>query len=107
MKTIKAIGLVLYNVYGFLKSVFVLLFRSIKKPAILHGYCVKWFAHNYRVKRELFWHNEWDQMGRKQFILPFRPGMWIVCSRLELAVYQKKGLISPRVNIKKFLKRSL
>jgi len=92
---------------GLLKSVRILIFRSIKQPAIFHGYFHKWFARMYRAKRELLWHRKWDQMGREQFVLPFLPGKLITCSKLELAIYKKKGLINKDASIRKLTKKSL
>ena len=95
------------SIVGFFKSIRILLFNSIKQPAILHGYCNEWFARQYRAKRELYWHRTWNQMGKEQFILPFLPGKLIVCSKLELEVYKKKGLISKSASIRKLTKKSL
>jgi len=78
------------KIAGFFKSIWVLLFNPIKQPAILHGYCNEWFARQYKVKRELYWHRTWNQLGKQQFILKFLPGKLIVCSKLELEVYKKE-----------------
>lgn len=107
MKIIFLIESFLNNVYGFMKSLWILLFRSIKQPAILNGYCHKWFARMYRAKREIFWHRSWNQSGREQYILPFLPGKLIICSKMEMEVYKKKGLISKNTSIRKLTKRSI
>ena len=95
------------SIAGFFKSISILLFRTIKKPAIFYGYCHEWFARQYKVKRMLYWHRTWDQAGKQQFILKFVPGKLIVCSRLELEVYKKKGLISKDASIKKITNKSI
>ena len=107
MKIIFLIESFLNNIYGFLKSLWIFIFRSIKQPAILDGYCHEWFARMYRAKRELLWHRNWNQMGKEQFILPFLPGKLIVCSKLELEIYKKKGLINKAVSIRKLTKKSI
>jgi hypothetical protein len=94
------------NVLGFLKSIYLLLFWSIKRPCKFTGYCQLWFARQYRAKRELFWSRQWDQLGKWQYILPFSKGTLIVCSKLELKNYQKIGLINPNINVKLLMKRS-
>jgi hypothetical protein len=95
------------NLIGFIKSVHALFFRSIKQPAIFHGYKHETFARWYRVKRELLYHHNWNQMGKEQFILKFVPGKLIVCSKLELEVYKKKGLLSKNASIRKITHKSL
>lgn len=93
--------------FGFFKSTWILLFRSIKKPAIFNGYFNEWFARQYKAKREIYWHRNWNQMGKQQFILKFLPGKLIVCSKLELEVYKKKGLINKSASIRKLTNKSI
>ena len=107
MKILNTIKSFFASLTGFFKSLWIVLFRSIKQPAILNGYCHEWFARMYRAKRELLWHRSWNQAGREQFILKFLPGKLIICSKLELEVYKKKGLISKTASIRKLTKRSL
>jgi hypothetical protein len=97
----------IYNLKGFFQSIYILLFRSIRKPAIFRGYQNKRFANWYRIKREICWKKSYDQMGKEQFILPFAPGRLLVCSKLEVAAYKKHGLIDKNMNTRKLLKRSL
>lgn len=92
---------------GFFKSLWILLFNPIKQPAIFHGYCHEWFSRQYKVKRELYWHRTWNQSGKQQFILKFLPGKLIVCSKLELEVYKKKGLINKSASIRKLTNKSI
>lgn len=95
------------SLIGFLFSIQMILLRSIKQPGIFHGYCHLWFARVYKAKREIFYHKEWNQMGHEQFILKFSPGKLMVCSKLELEVFKKKGLISKSASIRKLTNRSL
>ena len=95
------------GIKGFLKSLYVLSFCSIKKPAIFYGYNHENFARWYKLKRELLYHREWNQMGKAQFILKFVPGKLIVCSKLELEVYKKKGLISSNASIRKITNKAI
>lgn len=95
------------KITGFFKSLYVLFFRSIKQPAILYRYKHEMFARWYRVKREILWHRDWNQMGKEQFILKFVPGKLMVCSKLELEIYKKKGLINKNASIRKITKKSL
>jgi hypothetical protein len=46
-------------------------------------------------------------MGRKQFILKFLPGQLLTCSRLELEIYKKKGLLPKSASIRKITNKSL
>lgn len=46
-------------------------------------------------------------MGKEQFILKFVPGKLMVCSKLELEIYKKKGLINKNASIRKITKKSL
>jgi hypothetical protein len=96
-----------YNLLWFFKSISILLFRDIKKPAIFKGYSNLWFADAYRVKREILWKKRWNQMGREQFILKFLPGQLLTCSKLELEAYKKAGLLPKTASIRKITKRSL
>jgi hypothetical protein len=107
MKILNCIKSTFKMLVGFFKSIRILLFNSIKRPAIFSGYCHEWFCRQYRVKRELYWHRKWNQAGREQFILPFLPGKLIVCSKLELEAYRKKGLVNNNISIRKLVKRSI
>ncbi len=95
------------KIKGYFKSVYVVLFRDIKKPFIFSGYCNYYFANLYRMKREFMWRKYWNQMGKEQFILKFMPGKLLVCSKLELEAYRKMGLISKDKSIRKITKASL
>lgn len=95
------------SVLGFIKSCYILLFNSIRRPAIFYGYQMEWFARIYRAKRELLWHRNWNQSGREQYIMPFLRGRLLVCSKLELEMYKKKGLINKDMSIRRLLKKSL
>lgn len=92
---------------GFILSIKIMLFNSIKRPAMFYGYQMEWFARLFRIKRELLYHRSWNQMGKEQFILPFLRGRLLVCSKLELEVYKKKGLLSKNASIRKIIKKSL
>jgi hypothetical protein len=93
------------DVYGWCKSVFIVL-RSIKKPRIFFGYSSYWFALKYKARRENNWKCKWDQMGRQQGIFPINDTMLIVCSKMELVVFKKKGLANKNINPRKMMKKS-
>ena len=101
------ISTIFENIKGFLKSVKILLFNDITKPAFFTGYNNEWFANIYRMKRQICWRKKWDQLGKEQFILKFLPGKLIVCSKLELKAYQKIGLIDKNLSIRKITNKSL
>jgi len=107
MKILKSIKAFFKKVSGLFRSITILLFRNIIRSAIFHGYSREWFARQYKVKRELYWHRQWNQLGKQQFILPFVPGKLIVCSKLELEIYKKKGLIGKNVSIRKLTNKSI
>lgn len=95
------------SIIGFFKSVYYLSFGSIKRPMIFYGYNHETFARWYKLKRELLYHRQWNQMGKAQFILKFVPGKLIVCSRLELELYKKAGLLSKDASIRKIIRGSI
>jgi hypothetical protein len=93
------------DILGFIKSV-LFYFRSIKKPALFRGYKSYWFASKYKARRENKWSVKWDQMGRQQGIFPLDETTLIVCSKMELTIYKKKGLINKNIKPRKLMKKS-
>ena len=107
MKLLSYLKLQGIGIKGFFKSLHVLLFGSIKQPVIFYGHNHVSFARWYKLKRELLYHREWNQMGKAQFILRFVPGKLIVCSKLELEIYKKRGLIPSSASIKKITNKAI
>jgi hypothetical protein len=94
------------DIYGWLLSVLVLLFRNIKKVGIFHGYFAYWFAQKYSEKRTKKWLAKWDQSGKQQCILPYGETKLIVCSKLELEYLKRKHLLPKTIKPRKLIKHS-
>jgi len=92
--------------FGLIKSVLIIIFRSIEKPAIFNGFHSYYFACKYADKRFKNWKSKWDQMGKKQAVLPFTETSLLVCSKMELKFFKKRKLINPNINPKKVIKKS-
>jgi len=93
------------DIYGWIKSVCIVL-KSIKRPRIFYGYSSYWFACKYKERREKGWSVKWDQMGRQQGIFPVNDTKLIVCSKMELKLFKKKGLINKNIKPRKMMKKS-
>lgn len=91
---------------GFIRSLWILAFRDIRKLAIFSGFKAYEIAQKYANKRTAKWSNKWDQLGKQQFIMPFSDISIIVCSKLELKALKKKGLIKKQTTIRKVTKHS-
>jgi hypothetical protein len=94
------------DVYGWVNSLFIYTFRSIKRPAVFYGYSSFWFAQKYADKRTKGWKCKWDQSGKQQGVLPIADTKLIVCSKLELEMFKKKGLISKKSKPRKAIKKA-
>ncbi len=105
-ETVQLIGYFFYDVFGWLRSLFIYLFKSIRKPGIFYGYSSYWFACKYAERRSRKWKSEWDQMGRQQGVFPIGDIKLIVCSHMELKVYKKKGILKSNFKPRKAIKKS-
>lgn len=92
--------------FGWIKSIYILLFRNIKLPGIFYGYQSFKLATKYAEKRTRKWQNKWDQMGRIQGVMPLDDTKLIVCSKMELAKYKKLKMLNPKLKIKKAIKKA-
>lgn len=104
-KAAKKVKEFIIDVWGFVKSA-LRYYRSIKRVGKFEGYCAYWFAQQFKAMRENGWQAKWDQMGRQQGIFPLDETRLIVCSKMELKVFKKKGLISKSINPRKLMKKS-
>ena len=95
----------LIDVWGWLRSILILLFWDIKKPAIFYGYGVWRFATRYARKRDRRWKRQWNQKGKCQGLFPVEDDKVIICSVLELEFFQKRGMIKRGINVRKYFKR--
>ena len=57
--------------FGFIRSFFIFNFNSVRKPAVFDGFKSYYFACKYADKRSNNWKTNWDQMGKKQVVIPF------------------------------------
>lgn len=103
---IKVIGYFFYDCWGWLRSLFVFVFRSIKRPAVFYGYSSYYFASRYAERRTKKWKPAWDQSGKQQGVFPIEDIKLIVCSKMELKLFQKKGLLSKKAKPRKMIKKS-
>ncbi len=105
-KYLQLLWIFIIDIGGMFRSIWILQFHKIHLPAIFKGHFHFYFAKRYATKRYENWENSWDQLGRQQGILPFRETDLIVCSPLELKMYQKKGMFNDQKNYKKYFKNS-
>lgn len=91
---------------GAIRSIFIYLFQNIKNPGIFNGYYSYYWACKYAKKRTNNWFHKWDQSGKQQAVLPLTEDKLIVCSKMELKFYQKRGVINKKLKPKKAIKRS-
>lgn len=92
--------------YGLMKSIFVYYLRSVRRPSIFSGYHSYYWACKFAQKRSDKWKPKWDQMGKKQGVLPLDDTRLIVCSAMELKFYKKKGFINKKLKPRKAIKKS-
>jgi len=93
------------DIWGFVRSCWVVLFYPISKAAIFYGYNSYNFACRFARRRSDKWPAAWDQKGKLQGMFPLEQKI-IICSQLELKYYQKAGMIKEGVNVRKMFKRS-
>jgi len=101
----KIIGYFFVDIYGFIRSLFVYLFHSIKKPGVFYGYDSFFWASKYAEKRANKWKSHWDQMGRKQGVFPFDDTKLIVCSMMELNIIKKRGGLDKKAKPRKMINK--
>ena len=104
-KTGTAIENFTYDLFGWFNSLWTICFKDIKKPAVMWGFSVWWFATRYARKRDNRWQLGWDQEGKRQSIIPADDTRIIVCSRLEVKNLQRNGIIPNVVSVNRFFKR--
>jgi hypothetical protein len=94
------------DIFGWIHSLWIYCFRSIKIPGIFYGYCAYYWASKYAEKRTKNWDREWDQAGKKQGVLPLSQDKLITCSAMELKAYKKAKLVSNNIKPRKLIKKS-
>jgi hypothetical protein len=105
-ETLKVVGYFFVDCFGWLVSLFTYMFSQITKPGIFYGYSAYYWAGKYADKRTAKWHPEWDQNGRQQGVFPLTDTKLLVCSKMELKIYKKKGLINKKFKPRKAIKKS-
>jgi len=103
---IKIIGYLFYDVYGWCRSLLVYVFASIKHPSVFYGYCAYYWASKFADRRTACWKPKWDQSGKQQGVFPIGDVKLIVCSKLELKLFKKKGIVSKNFKPRKAIKKS-
>lgn len=93
------------DIYGWIRSLFILTFRTIKRPSVFYGYDSYYFACKFADKRTKLWDKKWDQMGKQQGVFPIEDRL-LVCSKMELKVYQKRNMMSKKFNPRKVIRKS-
>ena len=91
---------------GWVHSLWVYCFRDIARPGVFYGFNSYYWASKYATKRFHHWHPEWDQSGRQQGVFPLGDIKLIVCSKMELNIFKKKGLVSKKMKPRKAIRRS-
>ena len=99
-------GYFFVDTLGWVRSLWICTFRSILKPAIFYGYGSYEWASRYADKRFSKWRPEWDQAGRQQGTFPLGEIKLLVCSKMELEIFKKKGLVSKNLKPRKAIKKS-
>ena len=90
---------------GMFKNIWNYYFKGIKSPRMFRGYWAFYFAKKYAVKRCKNWATAWDQLGRQQAVLPLDESL-LVCSKLELKAFQKKGIVKLGRHYARFYKKT-
>ena len=98
------VGWFFVDAFGWCRSV-VIYIGGIKHSRIFYGYGHYNWACKYADKRDRKWKPGWDQLGKLQGVLPIKERL-IVCSRLELKSYQKRGIIKKNVSYNKIFKKA-
>ena len=98
------IGRFFKNMLGMFRSIHFLIFFDPLKMRIMFGYWHYTLAKRLANKRHSTWKNQEDQLGKTQGILPFSEDKLIVCSLMELKIFQSRGLLDPHLNCKKMFK---
>ena len=106
METLKVIAFFFIDCYGWVRSLFCYLFAPITRPCIFYGYSAYYWSSKFADRRMVKWHPEWDQSGRQQGVFPLGDVKLLVCSKMELEVYKKKGLIDKKFKPRKAIKKS-
>lgn len=91
---------------GWVNSLFIYVFRSIKKPAIIYGYASYFWGCKYADKRSNNWKSFWDQSGKQQGIFPVSDTKLLVCSKMELNIFKRKKIISKSIKPRKMILKS-
>jgi len=94
------------DLYGWFRSLLILIFCSIKKPHIFYGFSVWYFATHFARKRDKKWKTRWDQNGKRQGIFPIGETKIIVCSKLEIKIFQRRGLLKRAINYNRIFKKA-
>ena len=89
--------------FGFVRSLFM--FFGFKRPKIFYGYNHYNFACLYARNRDRRWKARWDQLGKIQGVLPVKEKL-LVCSRLEIKIYQKLGILPKKFSYNKIFKNA-
>ena len=91
---------------GWIRSLWIYCFQSIEHPGVFQGFGSYYWALKYAEKRFSKWHPEWDQAGRQQGTFPLGEIKLLVCSKMELEIFKKKGLVSKNMKPRKAIKKS-
>ena len=102
----KKIEIFFIDLYGWIRSLWILMFCSIKTPHTFYGFSVWWFATNFARKRDRRWKANWDQNGKRQGIIPIADTKIIVCSKLEVKLFQRRGALKRTVNYNHIFKKA-
>lgn len=105
MKTIKLIWYVLEYFFGWVRSLWIVLFGSIKKPSTFYGYRAAQFAAMYARRRGRRWRRHWDQSGKQQAVLAMTKAKLIVCSKMEIKDFQKANAFPKDWNARKVIQK--
>jgi len=94
------------DLWGWFCSVYIFLFGSIKKAHIFYGFSVWWFATHFAKRRDRRWKSKWDQNGKRQGIIPVSDTKIIVCSKLEVKLFQRRGILKRAINYNHIFKKA-
>ena len=94
------------DLFGWTRSLFIFVFRSIKRPGVFYGFNSYFWACKFAQKRTNKWKDRWNQSGKKQGVLPLNDTHLIVCSAAELKLYKKRKFINKKINPRKLIKKS-
>jgi hypothetical protein len=94
------------DTFGWCRSLWLFLFRSIRKPAVFYGYNSYFWACKYAQKRTDKWKARWNQAGKKQGVFPLNDTHLYVCSAAELKLLKKRNIVNKKLNPRKAIKKS-